>query len=132
MYRVGLLLGAALAAASDAPTDSDLRTRAAVETAWESLGTLYDTYEWAAGSNATRSLPVRGPARGATGEAAKAKYHKRNQTVARGNIAWTLGGDPHTDAHAYEILKTASSKTCLLYTSPSPRDQRGSRMPSSA
>ena len=27
------------------------------------------------------------------------------------------GGDPHT---------------CLLYTSPSPRDQRGSRMPSSA
>ena len=27
----------------------------------------------------------------------------------------------------YEILGT-----CLLYTSPSPRDQRGSRMPSSA
>ena len=25
-----------------------------------------------------------------------------------------------------------SFKTCLLYTSPSPRDQRGSRMPSSA
>ena len=24
------------------------------------------------------------------------------------------------------------SQTCLLYTSPSPRDQRGSRMPSSA
>ena len=24
------------------------------------------------------------------------------------------------------------SETCLLYTSPSPRDQRGSRMPSSA
>ena len=31
-------------------------------------------------------------------------------------------------------LETAStqSKVCLLYTSPSPRDQRGSRMPSSA
>ena len=35
-------------------------------------------------------------------------------------------------------VKTAASKilsslnTCLLYTSPSPRDQRGSRMPSSA
>ena len=27
---------------------------------------------------------------------------------------------------------TASFTTCLLYTSPSPRDQRGSRMPSSA
>ena len=39
-----------------------------------------------------------------------------------------------------KILKEATSivvtgthgKTCLLYTSPSPRDQRGSRMPSSA
>ena len=26
----------------------------------------------------------------------------------------------------------ATANTCLLYTSPSPRDQRGSRMPSSA
>ena len=26
----------------------------------------------------------------------------------------------------------AQAKACLLYTSPSPRDQRGSRMPSSA
>ena len=29
-------------------------------------------------------------------------------------------------------LKPNQVKTCLLYTSPSPRDQRGSRMPSSA
>ena len=28
--------------------------------------------------------------------------------------------------------KAKTSETCLLYTSPSPRDQRGSRMPSSA
>ena len=28
--------------------------------------------------------------------------------------------------------KTGSGKTCLLYTSPSPRDKRQSRMPSSA
>ena len=28
--------------------------------------------------------------------------------------------------------KIMHGKTCLLYTSPSPRDQRGSRMPSSA
>ena len=28
--------------------------------------------------------------------------------------------------------QTKSTPTCLLYTSPSPRDQRGSRMPSSA
>ena len=33
-----------------------------------------------------------------------------------------------TIAHGYLTL----SMTCLLYTSPSPRDQRGSRMPSSA
>ena len=30
------------------------------------------------------------------------------------------------------IVALAKSKGCLLYTSPSPRDQRGSRMPSSA
>ena len=29
-------------------------------------------------------------------------------------------------------LDPAAHETCLLYTSPSPRDQRGSRMPSSA
>ena len=29
-------------------------------------------------------------------------------------------------------LYTETIKSCLLYTSPSPRDQRGSRMPSSA
>ena len=28
--------------------------------------------------------------------------------------------------------RTGEAKSCLLYTSPSPRDQRGSRMPSSA
>ena len=31
-----------------------------------------------------------------------------------------------------EIISNPLDKTCLLYTSPSPRDQRGSRMPSSA
>ena len=30
------------------------------------------------------------------------------------------------------LIVIDESKTCLLYTSPSPRDQRGSRMPSSA
>ena len=36
-------------------------------------------------------------------------------------FAWTAIG-----------ARTSESQTCLLYTSPSPRDQRGSRMPSSA
>jgi len=32
----------------------------------------------------------------------------------------------------YETAEGAMYDRCLLYTSPSPRDQRGSRMPSSA
>ena len=34
--------------------------------------------------------------------------------------------------HRREIFKIAREKTCLLYTSPSPRDLSTSRMPSSA
>ena len=36
--------------------------------------------------------------------------------------------DPQRKLH----VKSGANSTCLLYTSPSPRDQRGSRMPSSA
>ena len=31
-----------------------------------------------------------------------------------------------------DIIDVISKYTCLLYTSPSPRDQRGSRMPACA
>ena len=34
--------------------------------------------------------------------------------------------------HGKKDLRITMLNTCLLYTSPSPRDQRGSRMPSSA
>ena len=54
-------------------------------------------------------------------------------------LMWKITGD---DAHARkamailedyaEYLERVDFKACLLYTSPSPRDQRGSRMPSSA
>ena len=37
-----------------------------------------------------------------------------------------------TIANTDPVLSAATITTCLLYTSPSPRDQRGSRMPSSA
>ena len=39
-----------------------------------------------------------------------------------------------TDPDTGEVLscRGAGPRICLLYTSPSPRDQRGSRMPSSA
>ena len=42
--------------------------------------------------------------------------------------------DTVTDAvsEGAEAVTDAVSEGCLLYTSPSPRDQRGSRMPSSA
>ena len=36
------------------------------------------------------------------------------------------------DFHDVILLPHLGASTCLLYTSPSPRDQRGSRMPSSA
>ena len=38
----------------------------------------------------------------------------------------------HTGLGRAPLAKSAIAATCLLYTSPSPRDQRGSRMPSSA
>ena len=38
-------------------------------------------------------------------------------------------GSLSTEAELEELIKLSD---CLLYTSPSPRDQRGSRMPSSA
>ena len=42
--------------------------------------------------------------------------------------------DPSIESNREEIASRALAPvlTCLLYTSPSPRDQRGSRMPSSA
>ena len=47
-------------------------------------------------------------------------------------LNWRDFGDRvllHTDIH---LFYPSSLQPCLLYTSPSPRDQRGSRMPSSA
>ena len=44
--------------------------------------------------------------------------------VITGNLGYISGHGPYLGDDKYI--------TCLLYTSPSPRDQRGSRMPSSA
>ena len=41
----------------------------------------------------------------------------------------TKGSVDQTMGHAFDGIEEYD---CLLYTSPSPRDQRGSRMPSSA
>ena len=40
--------------------------------------------------------------------------------------------NPEAALNAKGIIASPNCSTCLLYTSPSPRDQRGSRMPSSA
>ena len=40
--------------------------------------------------------------------------------------------DPDDDEECLERAVRDMGEICLLYTSPSPRDQRGSRMPSSA
>ena len=40
--------------------------------------------------------------------------------------------DAAAEAAIEALNETEQSGSCLLYTSPSPRDQRGSRMPSSA
>ena len=44
-----------------------------------------------------------------------------------GGVTPGKGGMTHLEKPVFN-----SVKDCLLYTSPSPRDQRGSRMPSSA
>ena len=68
-----------------------------------------------------------------------------NQYTAGTDLNISLSEDPSTNASystyssGYILDGTASPEDnntwilgCLLYTSPSPRDQRGSRMPSSA
>ena len=52
-------------------------------------------------------------------------------------VMHACGHDMHVTAMIGAVEKLVSERsgwsgTCLLYTSPSPRDQRGSRMPSSA
>ena len=50
----------------------------------------------------------------------------------QGFTAWASIGD-NTTGNGYMLLVNADdNQSCLLYTSPSPRDKRQSRMPSSA
>ena len=44
----------------------------------------------------------------------------------------TIESQNADDVSASQSLESGDEERCLLYTSPSPRDQRGSRMPSSA
>ena len=54
---------------------------------------------------------------------------------AGGRAVFKISSEAEAAAREAELtasLDRANLYTCLLYTSPSPRDQRGSRMPSSA
>ena len=51
------------------------------------------------------------------------------QDSAMMNAAWKIAND---SLRTTLCIRFKAYKVCLLYTSPSPRDQRGSRMPSSA
>ena len=46
--------------------------------------------------------------------------------------AYLLAGSAEEKKRAEALIQKVHNNNCLLYTSPSPRDQRGSRMPSSA
>ena len=60
------------------------------------------------------------------------RTHKLGNKLIRDHII-----DQHKEffeglSYVFVALHDGDAKPCLLYTSPSPRDQRGSRMPSSA
>ena len=52
--------------------------------------------------------------------------------LAAGSVQSMADGRLDVRYRLFDTIKGAQISSCLLYTSPSPRDQRGSRMPSSA
>ena len=60
------------------------------------------------------------------------KFSKKHEWVSlEGDIA-TVGITKHATEMLGDIVFAEVPEACLLYTSPSPRDKRQSRMPSSA
>ena len=61
-------------------------------------------------------------------------YSHKNVKICASHAGLTLGEDGATHQILEDIgmMKMLPGMTCLLYTSPSPRDISGSRMPSSA
>ena len=60
------------------------------------------------------------------------QYMSQSIPFKRGDIVDTNGTKLATSERVCNVILDAKVLLCLLYTSPSPRDQRGSRMPSSA
>ena len=64
-------------------------------------------------------------------ERTKYRGHARElAAAARGELIIVLGGDGSINEVVNGVM--GRDDTCLLYTSPSPRDRQKSRMPSSA
>ena len=59
-------------------------------------------------------------------------YERLNKVGAESSDAWNNAGTGHAAFCELNYTPPKANGSCLLYTSPSPRDQRGSRMPSSA
>ena len=55
-----------------------------------------------------------------------------NELARAGRIDPLVGREQEVERVAQILARRRKNNPCLLYTSPSPRDQRGSRMPSSA
>ena len=58
--------------------------------------------------------------------------HRTLQAIRAAGMKPGVALNPSTSADTVDFLLDELDMICLLYTSPSPRDQRGSRMPSSA
>ena len=58
--------------------------------------------------------------------------HDDDGSIFDGEAVNANGGNAFNSRQVTGIVATQDGSGCLLYTSPSPRDQRGSRMPSSA
>ena len=56
----------------------------------------------------------------------------RAPSTMKGGMRKRFHGEGVTESLVRKIVARCKDRICLLYTSPSPRDQRGSRMPSSA
>ena len=106
-----------------------LKARDAAKAAAASEATTPET------TTAETKAPTRRGGRGtrptATEQAAKVTTPATEASSTATEVAETTATTTVETKAPVETAKTPTH-TCLLYTSPSPRDQRGSRMPSSA
>ena len=97
-------------------------------------GDMHDTSSWNVNFPKTKSQP-RNPREIAASEA-RSKRYAYGLTESGTAQMPTMLAHPHPPVPSKFDYKGSLNVTnlcdCLLYTSPSPRDQRGSRMPSSA